>query len=166
MNGVLLAVSLALGAWLQASPLNSLFPLHLDPLLIMVVAWGVAMGARQGAIYGLLAGAVEDMLVGGGGLHVLPKLLVGLAAGALKPMLYYRQAIVVMPLVALCTVMQETLVMAEFALRGHGLFLRHLGAIALPEVLGNLLLTWPLYGLVRVGLKWSMDRGSVRRGLG
>lgn len=166
MNAILATLTLALGAWLQASPLNSCLPLHLDPLLIMVVAWGVALGARQGAIYGLLAGAVEDMLIGGGGIYVLPKLLIGLAAGGLKPMLYYRQAIVVMPLVALCTALQETFVMAEFALRGHGLFLRHLGAIALPEVLGNLLITWPLYALVRVSLKYSQERWGLHRGIG
>lgn len=158
-------LTLAFGAWLQASPLNSLLPLHLDPLLIMAVAWGVAMGARQGAVYGLLAGAIEDMLIGGGGLYILPKLLIGWASGALKPMLYYRQAIVVMPLAALCTVVQEAFVMAELALRGHGLFLRHLGAIALPEVLGNLVIAWPLYVLVRFGVKWSQEHWGQRRGL-
>ena len=123
------------------------------------------MGKRQGAIYGLLAGALEDLLIGGGGLFVIPKILIGWAAGSLKPMLYYRQLLVILPLVALFTVLQESWVMVALTLRVHGYFLRHLGAIALPEVVGNLLITWPLYALVKFSLTWGQKRWGFRRGL-
>lgn len=162
MRVLLALVALAVGAWLQASPLNALLPVRLDPLLIMVVAWGIGTGMRGGAAFGLAAGAVQDLMVGGGLLMTLPKLLVGLLAGAMKPLLFYRQAVIVMPLVAVCTLLQEGLVAGGFALFGRGLMLAHFGAFAPAEALGNLLIAWPLYELVRAGLKRTQDRFGLR----
>ncbi|HEY9855396.1 MAG TPA: rod shape-determining protein MreD [Stenomitos sp.] len=162
MRVLLAVVALAFGAWLQASPLNALLPVRLDPLLIMVVAWGVGTGMRGGMAFGLAAGAVQDLLTGGGLLMTLPKLLVGLLAGSLKPLLFYRQAIIIMPLVAVCTFMQEGMVAGGFALLGKGLMFEHLGSIAPAEALGNFVIAWPLYQLVRWGLKRTQDRFGLR----
>lgn len=162
MRILLALVALALGAWLQASPLNALLPVRLDPLLIMVVAWGVGTGVRGGAAFGLAAGAVQDLLIGGGLLMTLPKLVIGLLAGAMKPLLFYRQALIIMPLVAVCTFLQEGLVATAFGLFGKGFMFAHLGAIAPTEALGNFLIAWPLYQGVRWGLKRTQDRLGLR----
>lgn len=160
---VLLAVLCLLASlWLQASPLNHLLSVRLDPVLLVVVAWSVSTGAREGALFGLAAGACQDLLIGDGLLFTLPKLAVGLLAGSLKPILYYRQALIVLPLVIACTALQEALVMLGFALTGRGWFVQHLGAILLPESLGNAVFAWPIYHALRWALKLTQDRWGMR----
>lgn len=162
MRVLLALVALAFGAWLQASPLNALLPVRLDPLLIMVVAWGVGTGVKGGMAFGLAAGAVQDLLIGGGLLMTLPKLLIGFLAGSMKPLLFYRQAFIIMPLVAVCTFFQEGLVAVGFALLGKGLMFAHMGAVAPLEALGNFVIAWPLYQVVRWGLKRTQERFGLR----
>lgn len=160
---ILLAIAcLLLSLGVQASPLNHLLPVRLDPVLLVVVAWGVSMGAREGALFGLLAGAAQDLLIGDGLLFTLPKLAVGLLAGSLKPILFYRQAFIVLPLVIACTALQEGLVMVGFALTGRGWLVQHLGAILLPEALGNAVLAWPVHHGLRLALKLTQDRWGAR----
>lgn len=162
MRILLALVALAVGAWLQASPLNALLPIRLDPLLIMVVAWGVGTGVRGGMAFGLAAGAVQDLLIGGGLLMTVPKLLVGLLAGSMKPLLFYRQALIIMPMVAVCTFVQEALVGAGYALSGKPVMIAQLGSIVPPEALGNFLIAWPLYQAIRWGLKRTQERFGLR----
>lgn len=162
MRILLALAALALGAWLQASALNALLPVRLDPLLIMVVAWGIGTGVRGGMAFGLAAGAVQDLLIGGGLLMTLPKLLIGLLAGSMKPLLFYRQAFIIMPLVAICTFLQEGLVAVGLALFGKVLMFEHMGVVAPLEALGNFLIAWPLYQMVRWGLKRTQERFGLR----
>ncbi|HEY9897602.1 MAG TPA: rod shape-determining protein MreD [Pantanalinema sp.] len=162
MRILLAVVCLLFSLWLQASPLNHLLSVRLDPVLLVVVAWGVSTGPREGALFGLCAGAAQDLLIGDGLLFALPKLAVGLLAGSLKPILYYRQAFIVLPLVIACTVLQEAMVMLGFALTGRGWLVQHLGAILLPESLGNVVLVWPVYHGLRLALKLTQDRWGMR----
>ncbi len=162
MRILLALAALALGAWLQASPLNALLPVRLDPLLIMVVAWGVGTGVRGGLAFGLAAGAVQDVLIGGGLLMTIPKLLVGFVAGSMKPLLFYRQALIIMPMVAVCTFLQEGMVAAGFALTGKAALVAQFASIAPGEALGNFLIAWPLYQGVRWGLKRTQERFGLR----
>lgn len=155
-------LALAVGVWLQASPWNNLLPVRLDPLLIMVAAWGTGTGSREGAVFGLAAGLVQELVTGGGLALVVPKILVGAVAGSFKPLLYYRQAFIILPLIAGLSAMQETVVMLGFALSGRGLLLRHLGAIAGPEAVGNVLIAWPIYAILRYALKRTRDRLGAR----
>jgi rod shape-determining protein MreD len=160
---ILLAITcLLIALSLQASPLNHLLSVRLDPVLLIVVAWGVSTGSREGALFGLCAGAAQDLLIGDGLLFTLPKLAVGFLAGSLKPVLYYRQAYIVLPLVIACTILQEGLVMVGFALTGRGWLVQHLGTILLPESLGNAVLAWPVYIVLRLALKLTQDRWGMR----
>lgn len=148
MRILLAALMLLLGAGFQASPLNHLLPIRLDPLLVMVVSWSLASGSQGGALFGLAAGTVQEGLVGGG-LTLLPRLILGAAIGRLKPLLFYRQAPVVLPLLIVATCAHETLVAAQLALQGHVEAFGRLGAMLLPEAIGNLIIGWPIYLLVR-----------------
>jgi|GEM_PF-1908347 rod shape-determining protein MreD len=153
---------MVLGAGLMASPLNQLLPVRLDPLLIMAIAWGIGRGPREGAVFGALAGLVEDLTVGGGGHAALAKLAVGMAAGYMKPMVYYRLAYWVIPIAALATLASETLLALSYGLRLHAHVFTHLAHLAGPEALGNAIIAWPLYELVRWGLRRTQDRYATR----
>lgn len=146
------ALLLLLGAGFQASQLNHLLPVQVDPLLMLVVAWSLALGSRAGATFGLAAAALQDAIVGGG-LTLLPRVLLGAGFGRLKPLLFYRQAPVVLPLMILATCLHEGAVALQLVVTGHPQALYRLGTLLLPEALGNLVIGWPLYLLVR----WTLS---------
>ncbi len=86
-TGVLVAVALAQAAWLARVQLSGA---ALDPLLPFTVGMGILRGAESGAVVGVAAGLLQDLLSGGGplGVNGLSKLVVGFASGLFERTIY------------------------------------------------------------------------------
>jgi LytS/YehU family sensor histidine kinase len=144
MAAALLLLALAT---LQVSPLADLGFARLDSMLVLAIAWGALSGPRGGAAFGLATGLSEDLLLGGGLTYAVGRTLLGLLAGLVRPSINLHSTAIVIPLVALATVAQESLL----ALLHRDLL--HLAHIWLAAVTGNCLIAWPIYVLAR--LCWS-----------
>lgn len=85
--GVLASVALVQAAWLARV---QVWGAALDPLLPLAVAVGILRGAESGAIVGVAAGLLQDLLSGGGplGVNGLSKLVVGFASGLFERSIY------------------------------------------------------------------------------
>jgi rod shape-determining protein MreD len=86
-TGVLVVVALVQAVWLaRVQVLGAAF----DPLLPFVVGIGILRGAESGAVAGVTAGLLQDLLSGGGplGVHGLSKLVVGFASGMFERSIY------------------------------------------------------------------------------
>ncbi len=85
--GVLLVAALVQAAWLARVQVSGA---ALDPLLPFVVGMGILRGAESGAVAGVAAGLLQDLLSGGGplGVHGLSKLVVGFASGLFERSIY------------------------------------------------------------------------------
>lgn len=138
---------------LQISPLASWGPVRVDGLLAMAVAWATLSGSRRGLVFGMLSGAVEDTLIGGGVTFTILRGFEGWLAGRVRPILNVRQPLIGIPLVAMATVLQE----AILALVHHDW--ARFGAIWLPAMLANSVVAWPLYRLTAV--LWRPGKGPV-----
>jgi len=62
----------------------------LDPLVPLIVGVGILRGAESGAVVGVAAGLLQDLLSGGGplGVNGLSKLVVGFASGMFERSIY------------------------------------------------------------------------------
>ncbi len=85
--GVLVGVALVQAAWLARV---QVFGAALDPLLPFAVGMGILRGAESGAVAGVTAGLLQDLLSGGGplGVNGLSKLVVGFASGLFERSIY------------------------------------------------------------------------------
>ena len=84
---VVVMVALVQAAWLaRAQVLGA----ALDPLLPLAVGMGILRGAESGAVVGVAAGLLQDLLSGGGplGVNALSKLVVGFASGLFERSIY------------------------------------------------------------------------------
>jgi len=84
---VVVMVALVQAAWLaRAQVLGA----ALDPLLPLAVGMGILRGAESGAMVGVAAGLLQDLLSGGGplGVNALSKLVVGFASGLFERSIY------------------------------------------------------------------------------
>lgn len=148
------ALLILLGAWLQGSPLNDLLTWQFDLLLAITISWAVGAGPRAGLAVGFTAGAFQDVLLGGGLTYAILKGLIGLAAGALRPLLHDRQGMVVTPLIVLFSLLQDGALALTLGMQGFGMPLKEQMAIALPVAAGTALLGWPL----SLGIRWILHR--------
>ncbi len=84
--GLLMAAALVQSAWLERVKISGAI---LDPLLPIAVAVGILRGASSGAVVGLAAGLLQDLLGGGTlGVNGLTKLVVGFASGLFERSIY------------------------------------------------------------------------------
>jgi len=85
--GALVLVALVQAAWLARV---QVFGAALDPLLPFAVGMGILRGAESGAVAGVTAGLLQDLLSGGGplGVNGLSKLVVGFASGLFERSIY------------------------------------------------------------------------------
>ncbi len=148
------ALLILLGAWLQGSPLNDLLTWQLDLLLAITISWAVGTGPRGGLAVGFAAGAVQDVLIGGGMTYAILKGVIGLAAGGLRPFLHDRQGMIVTPLIVLFSLLQDGAVALLLGMQGFGMPWSQQMAIALPVAAGSALLGWPL----SLGIRWILHR--------
>ncbi|HEY9765596.1 MAG TPA: hypothetical protein V6C82_04500, partial [Chroococcales cyanobacterium] len=127
---------LVLAAWLQIGGLNALLPFRLDFILLVVVCFGVLRGPREGLIFGLLAGSLEGGLTGSFYFlaFMMAKAVVGFLAGKLRPFLYHHGGGVIMAMVAVSTLLQETLLGLCFITTGLAVG-AHLNRYLIPLIL-------------------------------
>lgn len=138
--GILLLIA---ACGIQISGFNAILPAKLDWILLVVVCFGLLRGPKEGILFGWLAGALQGTLAGG--LYfMLAKLVVGYLAGRLHPFLYRQQGLVACSLVAVATLVHETLLTGMLALKltvtpGH----------ILPLVVLNTVMAFPCFFLTR-----------------
>ena len=84
---VVVMVALVQAAWLARA---QVLGVALDPLLPLAVGMGILRGAESGAVVGVAAGLLQDLLSGGGplGVNGLSKLVVGFASGLFERSIY------------------------------------------------------------------------------
>jgi len=86
-TGVVVILALVQVAWLaRVQVLGAI----LDPLVPLIVGMGILKGAESGAVVGVAAGLLQDLLSGGGplGVNGLSKLVVGFASGMFERSIY------------------------------------------------------------------------------
>ncbi|MBU6429676.1 MAG: rod shape-determining protein MreD [Cyanobacteria bacterium REEB65] len=135
-----MAALIVLGG-LQISQLADWGMVRPDGLLALAIAWAALAGPRKGLVFGMLSGAVEDVLIGGGIVFTLLRGILCLLAGTVRSVLNVRQSFISVPLVAVMTVLQEA-VLAIVHQNGS-----HFSSLWLPAVISNSLIAWPLYSL-------------------
>ncbi len=86
-TGVLAILALVQVAWLARV---QVWGAILDPLVPLIVGVGILRGAESGAVVGVAAGLLQDLLSGGGplGVNGLSKLVVGFASGMFERSIY------------------------------------------------------------------------------
>jgi rod shape-determining protein MreD len=86
-TGVVVILALAQAAWLTRV---QAWGAILDPLVPLIVGVGILKGAESGAVVGVAAGLLQDLLSGGGplGVNGLSKLVVGFASGMFERSIY------------------------------------------------------------------------------
>ncbi len=95
---VVVVAGLVQSAWLARIPV---WGAVIDPLLPLVVAIGIFRGAEEGAVVGVAAGLLQDLLSGAAiGVHGLSKLVVGFVAGLFEQSIYAEDPF--LPAVATC----------------------------------------------------------------
>lgn len=148
--GLLLLV--VLGGF-QISSLARWGPVRVDALLVAAMAWAALSGPRRGLVFGMASGMIEDFLVGGGFRFTVLRAVMGLVAGTVRPVLNVRQVAIVVPLVGAATLAQEAVLGLVY--QNWPRFL----AIWLPAMLANMLISWPIYLVVRA--IWRPGRAPV-----
>lgn len=143
MAWILGLLMLVLLGGFQISSLAQWGPVRVDALLAAAMAWAALSGPRRGLLFGMASGIIEDFLVGGGFRFTLLRAAMGLVAGTVRPVLNVRQVAIVVPLVAAATLAQE----AVLGLVYHNW--PRFTAIWLPAMLANMVVSWPLYLVVR-----------------
>lgn len=156
------ALLVLLAAGLQGSPLNDLLTWQFDLLLAITISWAVGTGPKGGLAMGFAAGAVQDMLLGGGFTYTILKALIGLMAGGLRPFLQDRQGMVVTPLIVVFSLMQDGAVAMTLGLQGFGIPYSQQLALSLPVAAGTALLGWPISLGVRLLIRRTRNPWAMR----
>lgn len=144
MAPYLLFFALGLVALAQVSliPALGIAPVPPDPMLVIVVAWGVLRGARGAIIWALIGGLWLDLLSSGpfGG-YTLGLLAAAAIAGFGSGTIYRSHWILALAMVALATVAQDLVYVALLWLGQRPVSLTDtLTRLVLPEILYNMLL--------------------------
>lgn len=113
------------------------FGWRLDPVLVLVLLAGIRLGPRHGVMFGLVAGAGQDMLVGAGLLYGLTKALVGFAAGLMQESVYDLDAPTLALMGLLGTLGEALLVAINLVAAGRTGVFELYGALALPMGVAN-----------------------------
>lgn len=119
-GSLLVVAGLVQAAWLVRVEISGAI---LDPLLPIAVAVGVLRGAESGAVVGLAAGLLQDLLSGGPlGVNGLSKLVVGFASGLFERSIYIENPL--LPAVATFagTLLSEFLLVIVGGVTGLGEF--------------------------------------------
>ena len=122
-----------------------------DLTLILVVTLSFLLGEERGAILGLAAGLLEDILFGYAlGFFALSKMLLGMGAGLAGKEVYREKAMGPVLLVFAGTIIHEVLVyILVYLYVGLDISLEaSITRVFLPKALLNAVLTVPIYSLV------------------
>ncbi len=108
--------ALVRSAWLARIPV---WGASIDPVLPLVVAIGVFRGAEGGALGGVVAGWVQDLLSGAAmGVHVLSKLVVGFVAGMFEQSIYAEDPFLPAVATFLATILGELVLIVVLVITG------------------------------------------------
>ena len=131
----------------QASDLAVLpyFHWRLDPTLALVVLAGLMLGPRHGALFGLAAGAGQDLLIGGGLLYGVTKALAGWVAGAVQPQIYRLDALSLAVVGLVWTIGEGLLAALYLFAQGRTAVWDHFAAQSLPLGLANAVIVVLVY---------------------
>jgi rod shape-determining protein MreD len=142
---------------------NALAFRHTVPALaaITVVLYAVRAGARRGAILGVIAGALEDVLAGTGGAWTIATTLVAIAVGAAGRRFFSDGFPMLGALVALAVLARDLIFWLVMRLEGypHGMGTAHLHAALWQAAITGVLTV--LYLVARTRL--VADRTNVER---
>ncbi|HEV8353399.1 MAG TPA: rod shape-determining protein MreD [bacterium] len=129
-GGIFVAAALIQSAWLVRLQLwGAVF----DPLLPLVVGIGIFSGSEAGAVAGISAGLLVDLLGGATlGLHGLGLMVVGFAAGLFERSIYLEDPLLPAVATFAATVAAETLVRVVVVIA-------HLGPVPWPAVVWEIL---------------------------
>lgn len=128
-----------------------------DLTLILVVGMGFLLGERQGAVVGLVAGLLEDVMFGQAlGFFALSKMMLGLGAGLAGKEIYREKAMGPVVLVFAGTLIHGIILyMLQYLYIGTEISLEaKITSVFLPRALFNAFLTVPVYSLVH----WLFER--------
>lgn len=155
MKNLLTALTIFLGLVLDTTLFSRWTFKGIRPDLLLVIIVGLALirGKRAGLVWGGIAGALQDLLVGGSTLagYILIKPLLGFLNGFLTKKIYRENILLPVILVLMMTFLQELLVLFLHI----GLvkaWLHAMLVIILPEAVFNAILTLIVYPLL---LKWE-----------
>ncbi|MEZ4770784.1 MAG: rod shape-determining protein MreD [Caldilineales bacterium] len=155
MAPYLLFFALGLVALVQVSliPALGISPVPPDPMLVIVVAWGVLRGVRSALIWALIGGLWLDLLSSApfGG-YTLGLLAAAGIAGFGSGTIYRSHWLLALAMVALATVAQDLVQVALLWLAQRPVSLPDtLTRLVLPEILANMvlmLIVFPVLGWV------------------
>ena len=152
MAPYLLFLALGLVALVQVSliPALGISPVPPDPMLVIVVAWGVLRGARSAMIWALIAGLWLDLLSSGPfGAYTLGLLAAAGIAGFGSGTIYRSHWILALVMVAVATVAQDLIFVALLWLGQRPVSLPDtLTRLVLPEILYNMALVLIVFPLL------------------
>jgi rod shape-determining protein MreD len=125
-----------------------------SPLTVLIVWTGLRCGPTTGGWLGLLGGALEDAL-GGGGAYVLGATLIGFLSGLLSSRFFADSLPVVLAAVAAGTIVSNaaTYLVLEIGFGQRGMYHRLAHATAWEVVLNC-----ALAALVVIGMRWWSNR--------
>ena len=152
------AVSLVVAIFLDSVlfPRLNILGVRPDCILALCVSLGLLLGQQEGAIIGLLAGLLTDVLFGRAvGLGALAYMLAGVAGGAFYKKFYADNIIVPSVMAALCALGKENIMAA--AARGLGASF-HYFALFFTYMLPCALFTGLFCALVHLLLKPTLQR--------
>lgn len=131
----------------QLSPLGVMpvFGWRIDPVLVLAVAGGLMFGPRYGLVFGLAAGACQDLLLGAGLLYGATKAAAGLAAGLIQPHIYRLDALSLVLMGLVWTLVEGLMVASSLHAQGRTAVWDHFAALALPLGLAHAVLLVALY---------------------
>jgi rod shape-determining protein MreD len=148
----LIAVVVAVVAQMAVMPAFSVFSVHPNLVIVLLVAWMAARGRREVLLLIPVAGLVQGLL---------DSQPLGLAMLALAPLILMSDArelrlvesdlLPGVILVALATLVYETVVLLTLAITGERLdWLASVLDVLVPAAIANVLLLLPVYGLIRL----------------
>lgn len=138
-GGIFIAAALVQSAWLVRL---EIWGAVLDPLLPLVVAIGIFRGSEAGAVSGIAAGLLQDLLGGTTlGLYGLSKMVIGFAAGLFERSIYLEDPLLPAVAVFAATVAAETIVRLVVVIA-------RLGPVPWPAVVPEILVQGALNGAV------------------
>ena len=121
-----------------------------DLFLIITVSAGLLYGREHGVGFGFFTGLVQDLAAGGiFGLHSLPKLLIGFAAGTAERKVFKEHILLPLAAMAVATTVQYLMTLALLFL--FGFKVEVIPAVMhnlLPLVFCNMLFSVPLHWVV------------------
>lgn len=154
--GVLVVAALVQAAWLARVQISGAV---LDPLLPFAVAVGILRGAESGAVVGLAAGLLQDLLSGGPlGVNGLSKLVVGFVSGLFERSIYIENPLLPAVATFVGTVLGEVLLLVLGVVTGPG---TQPWLAILPRMLAQAVLNSAIAPLLFRGVKsieYRMDR--------